>query len=89
VRPRRRSTQAELEQVDVELRDAERILSTVTSAVGTVREQMARTALKLNVVDRKSARLSQVLEDIGHTPDRSQSVERGGARRLRADVLAW
>jgi hypothetical protein len=53
------ATLAQIEQVDAELRDSERALLTVTAAIGSVREQLAKTAADLTSAERM---LDQTLE---------------------------
>lgn len=60
----RLSAEAELVRVDEEFREAERALATVNLAVGTFREQITQTALTLATVERQSARLDEVLQDL-------------------------
>ena len=45
---------ASIAHVDSELRDAEKALRTVTSAVGPVREQIADTAAELSAAERRA-----------------------------------
>ncbi|MBZ5613240.1 MAG: hypothetical protein LAO23_04455 [Acidobacteriia bacterium] len=59
VEARLTSTQAEFVRVESELRDFERSLVTVNAAIGSVREQLAKTAVELTTVER---RLDQVIE---------------------------
>lgn len=51
-------------QVDTQLRDAERGLTTVTSAVGPLREQLAETTAELTGAERESERLSDGAAEI-------------------------
>jgi hypothetical protein len=62
VEARLTSTQAEFVRVESELRDFERSLVTVNAAIGTVREQLAKTAIELTTVER---RLDQIIEAAG------------------------
>ena len=55
---------AEVAEVDSELRDAERALTTVTAAVGAAREQLAATASELNASERSYERLSEASREI-------------------------
>ena len=55
---------ASIAHVDSELRDAERALSTVTSAVGPVREQIAATAAELSAAERELDRVSEAAKEI-------------------------
>lgn len=58
------TTRAALDEVDRELRDAERALVTVTSAIGTVREQLAKTASDLIATERDIDRLVESVNEI-------------------------
>jgi hypothetical protein len=58
------ASMAEIGQVDDELRAAERALVNVTSAVGSVREQLAETASELNAAERASERLLEAQKEI-------------------------
>jgi hypothetical protein len=58
------TTRAAMEDVDRELRDAERALVTVTSAIGTVREQLAKTASDLIDTERDIDRLVESVNEI-------------------------
>lgn len=55
---------ASIAHVDSELRDAERVLRTVTSAVGPVREQIANTAAELSAAERELDRVSEAAKEI-------------------------
>ena len=59
-----KTTTAVAAQIDMELRDAERALTTVTSAVGPLREQLAATAAELTVAERESDRLSDAAAEM-------------------------
>ncbi len=64
---------ASIAHVDSELRDAEKALRTVTSAVGPVREQIANTAAELSAAERELDRVSEAakeLEDLQASIDR-------------------
>ncbi len=54
-----------LSEVEDELRDAERALVNVTSAIGTVREQVARIASDLNRAERGIERLRNASREVG------------------------
>jgi DNA repair exonuclease SbcCD ATPase subunit len=56
--------QAELNRLESDFRDAERALVTVTDAVGTVREQLARTAANLSATERQIERLRETSAEI-------------------------
>ena len=56
--------QAELSEVDSSLRHAERSLLTVTAAVGTTREQLAKTASDLAAAEREADRVDETIEEI-------------------------
>src|SRR5208282_312592 len=58
------TSRAEIEEVEYELRNAETALMTVTSAVGSVREQLAAIASELNAAQRTSDRLLQADKEI-------------------------
>ncbi len=51
-------------QIEMELRDAERALTTVSSAVGPLRERLAATAAELTAAERESERLSDAAAEI-------------------------
>ncbi len=53
-----------LADLDTELREAERALLTVTSAVGTVREQVAQTAANLTAAEREIDRVIESAQEI-------------------------
>ena len=55
---------AELARVEIDFREAERALVTVTAAVGTVREQLAQTAAQLSSTERKIERLRETSAEI-------------------------
>ncbi len=58
------TTRASVDGVDDKLRDAERALMTVTAAVGTVREQLAKTASDLIATERDIDRLVETVNEI-------------------------
>lgn len=58
------TTQAEITRVDGELRDAERALETVNAAVGTVREQLAKTVADLTAVERAIDRVAEAATEM-------------------------
>lgn len=58
------ATEAALLNVDIELREAERALATVTAAVGPIREQLARTAANLSAYERRLDRLTDTVQEI-------------------------
>ena len=58
------ATQARLQEVDSLLRDAERSLVTVTAAVGTQREQLAKRAADLAGAERELDRAIETVEEI-------------------------
>lgn len=58
------TTRGALANVDLDLREAERSLLTVTAAVGTVREQIAQTAANLTAAERESDRVAESVEEI-------------------------
>jgi len=64
---------ATIAQVDSDLRDAERALKTVTSAVGPVREQIAATAAELSGAERELDRVSDAAKEI---EDFQSSIDR-------------
>jgi hypothetical protein len=64
-------TQAATMRLDGELRDAERALMTVTEAVGTVREQLAKAAADLSSIERA---LDQVIEASGEIDDLQNAI---------------
>jgi len=51
-------------ELDTQLRDADRTLSTLTNAVGPVREQLAATASALTVAERELERLDDAAKEI-------------------------
>ncbi len=53
-----------LVDLDVELREAERALLTVTNAIGTVREQVAQTAANLTAAEREVDRVIETAQEI-------------------------
>jgi len=59
-----KTTFAGMAQIDSELRDAEKALATVTSAVGPVREQLAATASELAAAERELDKLSDTESEI-------------------------
>jgi DNA repair exonuclease SbcCD ATPase subunit len=59
-----KTTFARMAQIDSELRDAEKALATITSAVGPMREQLAATASELAAAERESDRLSDTASEI-------------------------
>jgi hypothetical protein len=67
------STTATIAQVDSELRDADRALITLTSAVGPVREQLAATASGLTAAERELERLGDASKEID---DIQESINR-------------
>ena len=64
---------ASIAHVDSELRDAEKALRTVTSAVGPVREQIANTAAELSAAERELDRVSEAAKEI---EDLQASIDR-------------
>lgn len=66
------TTQAEFVRVDAELRDFERSLTTVTAAIGSVREQLARTAANLTAVER---RIDQIVEASAELDELQKAVD--------------
>ena len=58
------TTDAELTRVDGELRDFERSLVTVTAAIGTVREQIAKTAADLTAVERATDHIVEAATEL-------------------------
>jgi predicted component of type VI protein secretion system len=59
-----RSTRATMLNLDTELREAERVLMSVTAAVGTERQQVARIVGELAGVDREADRARETLAEI-------------------------
>jgi hypothetical protein len=59
-----RTAQASMRNLDGELREAERVLMGVTSAVGTEREQIARIVGELSAIDRDTDRARENIEEI-------------------------
>ena len=59
-----KTTLAAMGKVDSDLRDAEKALRTVTSAVGPVREQIATTAAELSAAERDLDRVSEAAQEI-------------------------
>ena len=58
------ATQAKLQEVDSSFRHAERSLIAVTAAVGTVREQLAKTAADLAGAERELDRVDEAAEEV-------------------------
>lgn len=58
------ATQVKLQEVDSSLRHAQRSLIAVTAAVGTVREQLAKTAADLAGAERELDRVDEAAEEI-------------------------
>jgi len=59
-----KTTFARMAQIDSELRDAEKALANITSAVGPMREQLAAAASELAAAERESDRLSDTASEI-------------------------
>lgn len=57
-------TGANISEVDSQIRDADRALTTLTNAVGPVREQLAATASSLAAAERELERLEDASKDI-------------------------
>jgi len=55
---------ANIAELDTQLRDADRTLMTLTSAVGPIREQLAATASSLTVAERELERLDDAANEI-------------------------
>ncbi len=51
-------------EIDVELRNAERALTTVTSAIGPLREQLALAASELTAAERQAERLEDAVAEV-------------------------
>jgi DNA repair exonuclease SbcCD ATPase subunit len=60
-----KTSRSALDDVDAELREAERALITVTEAIGTVREQLAQTAADLTATEREIDRLVETEKEFG------------------------
>jgi DNA repair exonuclease SbcCD ATPase subunit len=63
------TTTSALTEIDVELRDAERALVTVTAAIGTVREQVAQIAADLTGAEKAIDRIVEVSFEIDELQD--------------------
>lgn len=63
------STSAQLLRLDEELRSAERTLMTITAAVGTVREQLAKTAADLTATENERDRVLEVSRTVDDLQD--------------------
>lgn len=74
------STQAEFVRIEGELRDFERSLVTVNAAIGSLREQLAKTAVELTTVER---RLDQVVEASAEL-DKLQTAVGGWLKEAKA-----
>jgi DNA repair exonuclease SbcCD ATPase subunit len=59
-----RTAQAAMQNLDGELREAERVLMGVTSAVGAEREQIAQIVGELSTIDRDTDRARESIEEI-------------------------
>ncbi len=59
-----RTAQASMRNLDAELREAERVLMGVTSAVGAEREQIARIVGELSAIDRDTDRARENIEEM-------------------------